>query len=111
MVTSEFWDQIWLNEGFATYFEYLGVEDVQPDFKPLELRQFKTFQLALEADSSAATHPVINSARVEGSTFDEFMRVFSTITYQKGGSLLRMMETFLTPATFQAGLKTYLNEK
>jgi len=111
LVTCEFWDQIWLNEGFANYFQFHGVQHVAENYRPLELRQYVSTQPALEFDAKPWTHPVINDAAVTGITYDDFMTYFSLISYQKAGSLLRMMESVMNPVRFKAGLLAYLEKK
>jgi len=111
LVTCEWWSQIWLNEGFATYNENKAVQALVPEFDSVSTKQNDIFQVAMVTDGNpAATHPVINAANYDHTNV-ELMKFFDRITYQKGGSLVYMMEGFLGEETFKAGLTRYLNEK
>ncbi|KAL7063805.1 hypothetical protein AAHC03_05522 [Spirometra sp. Aus1] len=104
LVTLNWWDDLWLNEGFATFVEYIGVAHAQPDWHMDE--QFAVLQLqkVLLSDSLATTHPVFMPVYHP----DEINEIFDTISYNKGASILRMMEAFLGRETFRRGLKIYL---
>jgi len=106
-VTAEYWNHIWLNEGFATYFSPIATAEVNPEFHSLATRQYEVAQRALAFDATTESHPLINSAHGNHS-YDTLMEVFDRITYEKAGSLIRMMEGFLTPATMKQGLINYL---
>lgn len=110
-VTCSFWDMIWLNEGFSSFFQFLQIDARNPGFKALELRQFDSNQAALEYDASDASHPIVNKYGVEGSTYDDYMNVFSTISYQKAGSVLRMIEKVLSETNFKKGVLAYLKDR
>ena len=88
---------MWLNEGFASYVEYLGVEAIQPQLKLLE--QFVTHDLqdVLRIDALESSHPI--SIPVKHP--DEISEIFDRISYGKGASLIRMMDKFLTTETFR----------
>ena len=110
LVTAEWWSQIWLNEGFATYNEFIATEAVNPEFSYLSIQQNDAFQLAMETDGNpSATHPLINGAQYDHTNI-QLMVNFDRITYQKGGAVIRMMEGFLGPESFKAGLISYLNQ-
>ena len=80
MVTPSWWTDLWLNEGFASYVEYLGVEAVQPQHKLLE--QFVTQKLhsVLRIDALATSHPI--SIPVKHP--DEIKEIFDRNSYDKG---------------------------
>ena len=92
LVTMEWWDDLWLNEGFATMVEYLGTDAAKPQYKYLEL--FPSYDLtgALNIDSLQSTRALsggeVNSASGVDSQFD-------AIAYNKGGSVLRMLRVYL----------------
>ena len=112
-VTCKSWDQIWLNEGFADYFLFHGVQQVESIFKPLEMRQFEGTQVALEFDAGPSD-PLINTFKHNGETdhsFESYFKVFNRISYQKGSSLLRMLEAILTPAAFKKAVNEYIAAK
>ncbi|XP_035700559.1 aminopeptidase N [Folsomia candida] len=107
LVTCEWWSEIWLNEGFATYLSYIGVDEVAPEFRHGEWQINDAMQPALAYDAGPSTHPLRNDA----ITPAEIDRYFSTITYEKGSSINRMIEGFLTKETFQKGLILYLDAR
>lgn len=107
LVTPSWWEYIWLNEGFATYFEYYAASWVQPDWRLPEQMVVKSVQYAFESDSSASTRPMSSDA---GSP-TEIAGLFDTIIYDKAGAVIRMMEHVVTSSVFQEGLSLYLNER
>ncbi|VDD79974.1 unnamed protein product [Mesocestoides corti] len=106
LVTLEWWDDLWLNEGFATFVEYIGVAHAEPTWQMDE--QFAVLQLqkVLFIDSLSTTHPVFMPVAHP----DEINEIFDTISYNKGASILRMMEAFLGREVFRQGLKIYLSK-
>jgi puromycin-sensitive aminopeptidase len=103
LVTMRWWNGIWLNEAFATFMEYAACDAFAPQWK-----LWTTFGLdrtaAFEVDSLHNTRtvefPVNSPADADG--------MFDVLTYQKGGALLRMLEQFIGPERFQAGVSHYL---
>nr|CAH8833082.1 unnamed protein product [Trichobilharzia regenti] len=106
LVTMKWWNNLWLNEGFASFLEYTGTDFVQPHWKYDERFIFTDLQRAMISDASIKSHPVINSAKSP----DEIEDIFDPITYSKGASLIRMMKSFLGDDVFLNGLKIYLQE-
>lgn len=104
LVTPRWWTDLWLNEGFASYVEYLGVNEVEPDWKILE--QFVTSEIhsVFGLDALESSHPI----SIPVGNPDEINEIFDRISYGKGASLLRMMNYFLTEKTFRDGLHNYL---
>ncbi|XP_022104276.1 aminopeptidase N-like isoform X2 [Acanthaster planci] len=108
LVTMEWWNDLWLNEGFATYMEHIGMNLVHPEFRRTETYYVNTVDRALKPDS-LGTMP---SVRAPVYANDKHISSqFSRITYQKGGSLLWMLEHLLTLDVFNAGIKSYLKER
>ena len=105
LVTMKWWNGIWLNEAFATFMEVACVEAYRPDWK-----RWASFSLersvAFEVDSLASTRtvefPVEAPADCDG--------MFDVLTYQKGGSLLRMLEQYLGDEQFRRGVSHYLSK-
>ena len=112
LVTPSWWTDLWLNEGFASYVEYLGVEAIQPELKLLE--QFVTHDLqarkrlcllkiiffqqdVFRIDALESSHPI--SIPVKHPA--EISEIFDRISYGKGASIIRMMDKFLTTDTFR----------
>jgi puromycin-sensitive aminopeptidase len=103
LVTMTWWDDLWLNEAFATWIAFLVVDDWKPDWRVwLEFDHGKASALALDALRS--THPVHAPVR----TVAEAAEAFDLITYQKGGAVLRMLEGYLGRETFRDGIRRYM---
>ncbi|XP_072515876.1 aminopeptidase N-like [Salminus brasiliensis] len=109
LVTIKWWNDLWLNEGFATYVSYLGVDKVQPtwDFKDLMVQ--KETRKALAVDALPSSHP-LSSLEEEVNTPAQINALFDTITYSKGGAVLRMLSDFLSEPVFARGLSAYLKQ-
>ena len=80
LVTPAWWTDLWLNEGFASYVEYLGVEAVQPELKLLEQFVQQDLQSVFRIDALATSHPI--SIPVKHP--DEINEIFDRISYAKG---------------------------
>ena len=80
LVTPSWWTDLWLNEGFASYVEYLGVEAVQPELKLLEQFVQQDLQSVFRIDALATSHPI--SIPVKHP--DEINEIFDRISYAKG---------------------------
>ncbi|KAM9351954.1 alanyl (membrane) aminopeptidase-like b [Symphorus nematophorus] len=89
LVTMKWWNNIWLNEGFATYMSYLAVDDVEPTFHMKDIFIMNDLHIAFEADAlntSRALSPPEDDIR----TSFEMNGMFDTITYSKGAMVLRI---------------------
>ena len=103
LVTMQWWDDIWLNEGFATWMENRPLAAMRPDWNvPVEEAQQN--QTALGLDGLRATRPIHAPAETPAQ-IDE---AFDAIAYEKGASVLRMIENYLGRETFRAGINAYL---
>ncbi|KAL1431494.1 hypothetical protein MTO96_014139 [Rhipicephalus appendiculatus] len=113
LVTMEWWDDLWLNEGFATYVEYLGVDFVHKDWEMAQQFIGEELQPVMELDSLKSSHPV----SVPVYNPDEIIENFDKISYGKvgilrtGASIIRMMNFFLTEPVFRKGVSTYLKKR
>ena len=104
LVTMGWWNGIWLNEAFATFMEMLTTDAYRPEWE-----RWTDFGLARSAafdtDSLTTTRPieyeVITAADAEG--------MFDVLTYEKGASVVRMLQQYLGEDRFQAGIRHYLN--
>ncbi|XP_063912999.1 aminopeptidase A-like isoform X2 [Zophobas morio] len=105
LVTMDWWNNLWLNEGFATYIADKGVEAAEPDWKMVEQFQINTLHSILSLDATQGSHPIIQTVE----TPDQITEVFDTVSYNKGASVLRMLEYVVTPENFQKGVTNYLN--
>jgi aminopeptidase N len=104
LVTMQWWDDIWLNEGFATWMESKAIAAWKPDWH-LELDEVQDTQAAMATDALAATRPI----RTEVDTPAQIEGLFDAIAYQKTAAVLRMVESFVEPNEFQAGVRAYLH--
>ena len=103
LVTMRWWNGIWLNEAFATFMSYLCVDAMEPSWRVFDA--FQTDRVhAFEVDSLASTRPI--EFPVESP--DDATGMFDVLTYHKGGAVLRMIEQWLGPMRFRAGIRRYL---
>uniref|UniRef100_A0A8C1QQ58 Leucyl/cystinyl aminopeptidase n=1 Tax=Cyprinus carpio TaxID=7962 RepID=A0A8C1QQ58_CYPCA len=105
LVTMQWWNDLWLNEGFATYMQYISIESVFPgldiDTEFLNVR-FK----ALAKDALNSSHPVSTVV----STPEQVEEMFDSVSYEKGASILLMLNATLTDGEFQKGVTQYLQK-
>ncbi|MFA6520259.1 MAG: M1 family metallopeptidase [Candidatus Paceibacterota bacterium] len=106
LVTMEWWTHLWLNEGFASYIEYLAVDKLFPKWDIWT--QFITNDLgvALRLDALKTTHPI----EVEVHHPDEIGEIFDEVSYSKGASIIRMLANYLGEQDFRDGLRFYLKK-
>jgi puromycin-sensitive aminopeptidase len=104
LVTMKWWNGIWLNEAFATFMEHLGVDAYKPEWKTWD--EFALGRAAaLDVDALENTRTV----EYEVVTPEDADGMFDVLTYQKGGSVLRMLERWLGADAFRAGVRHYLS--
>jgi alanyl aminopeptidase len=103
LVTMEWWDDIWLNEGFATWMGNKIHGQLQPDAHT-DRGLLEGALGAMGADSLASTRRVHEPIR----DFTDIQSAFDGITYQKGGAVLNMFEQFIGPDAFRTGIRQYL---
>ncbi|BDB99324.1 M1 family metallopeptidase [Saccharolobus caldissimus] len=104
LVTLKWWDDLWLNESFATFMAYKSLKDIFPQWDSEGAFIFAETLSALEKDSLSTTHPI--EARVR-DVF-EIEQLFDDISYGKGASVLRMVEGFVGFDVFRRGVVNYL---
>ncbi len=104
LVTMSWWNGLWLNEAFATFMEMLAVDAWKPEWK-----RWTTFgasrSSALSVDGLRSTRPI--EFAVEAPKDADAM--FDVLTYEKGASVLRMLEQYIGPAVFRDGVRRYLD--
>ncbi len=102
-VTMAWWDDLWLNEAFATWMQGKVTEQVHPEYRA-DLARVRGAQGAMSGDSLVTTRkirqPIENNGDIETA--------FDGITYQKGASVLGMFEGFVGDKTFQKGMRAYI---
>ncbi|XP_029650204.1 thyrotropin-releasing hormone-degrading ectoenzyme-like isoform X2 [Octopus sinensis] len=106
LVTMCWWNDLWLNEGFATYISYFGIEHASKDPKTFDYFVIDTIHIALESDGSSASHPL----NVPIRNRHDIMSAFDDISYNKGASILHMLRFFLGDEIFQKGLQRYISQ-
>ncbi|XP_062963861.1 glutamyl aminopeptidase isoform X1 [Cynocephalus volans] len=106
IVTMDWWDDLWLNEGFASFFEFLGVDHAEKDWQMHDQILLEDVLPVHEDDSLTSSHPIV----VTVTTPAEITSVFDGISYSKGASILRMLEDWITPEKFQKGCQIYLQK-
>ena len=110
LVTMQWWDDIWLNEGFANWIESKPVEAWKPEWEPVldEVNgdPINSTLGALNVDSLASTRAIQQPAETPA----QIQELFDGIAYGKTGAVLRMLEAYLGPETFRAGVNEYLKE-
>jgi puromycin-sensitive aminopeptidase len=105
LVTMEWWEGIWLNEAFATFMQVLCTDAYRPTWKTLV--GFGTDRdMALQLDGLHSTRPI----EYEVISPDDMRGMFDLLTYEKGGSVLRMLEQYLGAETFRDGIRHYLTK-
>lgn len=104
LVTMDWWDGLWLNEGFATYCGWLAVDKMHPEWDVFSRFVSEALQMALTLDSLRSSHPVEVQVRA-GADIDQ---IFDHISYLKGASIIRMLSATLGVETFIKGVSLYL---
>ena len=106
LVTMQWWNDLWLNEGFASWMEYKGVAYTQPEWAMMDQFLANVVLPALSLDSLASSHPV----SVPVNDPKEIEAIFDTISYKKGSSIIHMLENHLGEDVLRSGLKIYLKK-
>ena len=103
LVTMSWWDDIWLNEGFATFMSTKPIAPWKPEWNT-PLTETSESRASLAIDSQNATRPI----RTPAETPEEIDQLFDGIAYGKTAAVLRMLEQWLGEDTFREGIRTYL---
>ncbi len=106
LVTTAWWDDLWLNEGFASWMSSKATALMNPDWD-IELNADAVKDAVMNDDARSATHPILRPVRNVSEAGDAFDR----ITYQKGEAFLRMLENFLGAKAFRQGLHQFLVDR
>ena len=105
LVTMKWWDDIWLNEGFATWMSSKPLENIKPEWN-FDLQDVSGSGGALNVDSLANTRPIHQDAETPA----QIQELFDGIAYGKTAAVLRMLEAYLGESTFQKGVNAYLKQ-
>jgi puromycin-sensitive aminopeptidase len=103
LVTMAWWDDLWLNEAFATWLACKIVDQWRPEWRSWEEFELEK-QVPLALDSLDSSRPIV--APVASPA--EIEAMFDPLTYEKGAAVLRMFEQFLGEEAFRAGIRTYM---
>lgn len=106
LVTMRWWTDLWLNEGFASWMEYLAIDNMFPEWNLWTQFTVDEQQSAMNADALEFTHPIEVPVRHP----DEIRTIFDIISYQKGASVIHMLNDYLGPDSFRDGLRYYLKK-
>ena len=105
LVTMKWWDNLWLNEGFASWMENKAMQALHPEWNAV-LDAVKDANKALQLDGLRNTHAI--RAKVE--TPNEINELFDSISYAKGAAVLGMIESYISPEVFRRGVNAYLRK-
>ncbi len=106
LVTMKWWNDLWLNESFATYMSYKITDKLYPEWNVWS--DFLLFDTgpSMQGDSLRSTHPIDVKVREP----EEISQIFDEISYGKGGSVLRMIDMYVGDRTFRKGVNKYLRK-
>ena len=103
LVTMAWWDNLWLNEGFARWMQTYAADDLHPEWKT-SLRALSIFEGGKQADAIPSTHPVIQTIL----TADQAAQAFDQITYDKGAAVITMINAYVGRDAFEKGVQAYM---
>ncbi|MDH3656672.1 MAG: M1 family metallopeptidase [Nitrosopumilus sp.] len=106
LVTMKWWNDLWLNESFATFMATKFVDKFYPEWDLWNQFVEDAMNVAMGLDSLKTTHPI----DVKVNSPSEIREIFDAISYDKGGCVLRMLEHYVGEPNFQKGLKKYLSD-
>ncbi|MGH1522142.1 MAG: M1 family metallopeptidase, partial [Nitrosopumilus sp.] len=106
LVTMKWWNDLWLNESFATFMATKFVDKFYPEWDLWNQFVEDAMNVAMGLDSLKTTHPI----DVKVNSPAEIREIFDAISYDKGGCVLRMLEHYVGEPNFQKGLKKYLSD-
>ncbi|CCW69055.1 unnamed protein product [Phytomonas sp. Hart1] len=104
LVTMEWWNELWLNEAFATFMQYMVVNKLFPEWNIFTQFVQTECNNAMELDAMLSSHPV----EVEVNNAQEIDEIFDAISYCKGGSIVRMIIDYISEEAFQRGISAYI---
>ncbi|HEV2816628.1 MAG TPA: M1 family metallopeptidase [Allosphingosinicella sp.] len=103
LVTMAWWDDLWLNEGFASWMATKATAALHPEWEPL-LGRIDGREAAINLDSLATTHPVVQRV----TTVEQISQAFDSITYEKGEAVITMLEDYVGEAAWRDGVRAYI---
>ncbi len=106
LVTMEWWTDLWLNEGFASYMENFCVNAIFPEWHIWDLYIADRYSVALKLDALANSHPI----EVTVNHPNEISEIFDMVSYAKGSAVIRMLAEYIGHDHFRNGLRHYLKK-
>ncbi|OGK09852.1 hypothetical protein A2767_01500 [Candidatus Roizmanbacteria bacterium RIFCSPHIGHO2_01_FULL_35_10] len=106
LVTMKWWDDLWLNESFATYMAHKVLNHYWPEWEVWSQYVTDTVFEGMALDSLKSSHPI----KVKVNKISEIDELFDEIAYEKGGSILRMLDLYLGEEVFMNGLRKYIKK-
>jgi len=103
LVTMAWWDDLWLNEGFASWMATKATTALHPEWEP-ELGRVDGREAAINLDSLSTTHPVVQRL----TTVEQISQAFDAITYQKGEAVITMLEDYVGETAWRDGVRAYI---
>ncbi|BCT91321.1 aminopeptidase [Lysobacter helvus] len=105
LVTMSWWDDLWLNEGFATWMAARTTQKLHPEWNT-GLYAVGSREQAMNRDAVATTHPVVQHVE----TVEQASQAFDAITYQKGGAVISMLEGYVGADAWREGVRRYIKK-
>ncbi len=105
LVTMRWWDDLWLNEGFASWMEGRTTAKLHPEWETA-INMVGVREGAMRRDAISTTHPIVQHV----ATVEQASQAFDTITYSKGESVIHMLENYLGENAWRAGVRRYIKK-
>ncbi|KAH6561606.1 hypothetical protein BASA50_004477 [Batrachochytrium salamandrivorans] len=106
LVTMDWWSELWLNEGFATFVGWLATDHIFPEWKVWTQFINDDYARGMNLDGMRSSHPI----EVDVQSPAEINQIFDAISYSKGASVIRMLSSFLGTDSFVQGVRAYLKK-
>jgi aminopeptidase N len=103
LVTMAWWNDLWLNEGFATWMSGKATNGIHPEWNPL-LERIGRRDTAMLSDSLSSTHPIVQNI----TTVEQISQAFDSITYSKGAAIIVMLEDYVGEDVWRQGVRDYI---
>jgi Peptidase family M1 domain/Peptidase M1 N-terminal domain/ERAP1-like C-terminal domain len=105
LVTMAWWDNLWLNEGFARWMQTHAADALHPEWHT-GLQAARIFESGKRADAQVSTHPVLQPV----VSAEQAAQAFDSITYNKGAAVITMLEAYVGPSDFRDGVRAYMRK-
>jgi aminopeptidase N len=105
LVTMAWWDNLWLNEGFARWMQTHAADALHPEWNA-GLQAARIFESGKREDAKVSTHPVLQPI----VSAEQAAQAFDSITYNKGAAVITMLEAYVGPDQFREGVRNYMRK-